>query len=224
MQQMTATLEWQTDKQFLGTTGSSHSVLLDGDRANNAGASPMELIIWGQEEARYDVPVGPYAIGLGMCGPTMIAYASDEHKAERLPRMSSGEDIWCQLFSEPSAGSDVAGLRTRAEPDGDNINDGAGVFHVEDLADEVRAMARTAAAAAGSDHTERCAIGVAVDELHIVDRRAELVGGDLRIRRFVALTVRHLRGVDDDLRHGAYFLRVIGRFALSQASMPPLIR
>ncbi|MBT4521337.1 MAG: acyl-CoA dehydrogenase [Halieaceae bacterium] len=84
------------------------------------GASPMELIIWGQEEARYDVPTGPYAIGLGMCGPTMIAYASDEHKQARLPRMAAGVDIWCQLFSEPSAGSDLANLRTRAVPDGDD--------------------------------------------------------------------------------------------------------
>jgi alkylation response protein AidB-like acyl-CoA dehydrogenase len=84
------------------------------------GAKPMQLIIWGQEESRYDVPVGPYAIGLGMCGPTMIAYASDEHKQERLPRMSAGEDIWCQLFSEPGAGSDLANLRTRCEKDGDD--------------------------------------------------------------------------------------------------------
>ncbi len=83
-------------------------------------ATPMELIIWGQEESRCDVPTGPYAIGLGMCGPTMIAYASQEHKAERLPRMSSGVDIWCQLFSEPSAGSDLANLRTRCERDGDD--------------------------------------------------------------------------------------------------------
>ena len=83
-------------------------------------ASSMELIIWGQEESQYDVPVGPYAIGLGMCGPTMIAYASDEHKTERLPRMSAGEDIWCQLFSEPGAGSDLANLRTRCEKDGDD--------------------------------------------------------------------------------------------------------
>jgi alkylation response protein AidB-like acyl-CoA dehydrogenase len=83
-------------------------------------AQPMELIIWGQEESRYDVPVGPYAIGLGMCGPTMIAYASEEHKAQRLPRMSAGEDIWCQLFSEPGAGSDLANLRTRCERDGDD--------------------------------------------------------------------------------------------------------
>ena len=83
-------------------------------------ASPMERIIWGQEEARYDVPTGAYAIGLGMCGPTLIAYASEEHKQERLPRMVSGEDIWCQLFSEPGAGSDLANLRTRCERDGDD--------------------------------------------------------------------------------------------------------
>jgi len=84
------------------------------------GATPMEQIIWGQEEGRYDVPVGPYAIGLGMCGPTLIAYASDEEKQKRIPRMVAGEDIWCQLFSEPGAGSDLANLRTRCERDGDD--------------------------------------------------------------------------------------------------------
>ena len=84
------------------------------------GATPMEQIIWGQEEGRYDVPVGPYAIGLGMCGPTLIAYASEEEKQKRVPRMVSGEDIWCQLFSEPGAGSDLANLRTRCERDGDD--------------------------------------------------------------------------------------------------------
>ncbi|MFT5481750.1 MAG: acyl-CoA dehydrogenase [Halieaceae bacterium] len=84
------------------------------------GATPIESIIWQQEEARYDVAVGPYAIGLGMCGPTVIAYASDEIKRERIPRMVAGEDIWCQLFSEPGAGSDLANLRMRCEPDGDD--------------------------------------------------------------------------------------------------------
>ena len=84
------------------------------------GATPIELIIWNQEESRYDVPTGPFAIGLGMCGPTMIAYASEDQKREHLPRMAAGQDIWCQLFSEPAAGSDLAGLRTRAERDGDD--------------------------------------------------------------------------------------------------------
>ena len=44
-------------------------------------ATPMQLIIWNQEESRYDVPTAPFAIGLGMCGPTMIAYASEQQKA-----------------------------------------------------------------------------------------------------------------------------------------------
>jgi len=56
MQKMTATLTWQTDKQFLGTTGSSHSVLLDGNRETNQGASPMELVLMGMGGcSAYDV-------------------------------------------------------------------------------------------------------------------------------------------------------------------------
>jgi len=83
-------------------------------------ATPMEAIIWGQEEARYDVNTSPFAIGQGMCGPTMIAYADEAYLKERIPPMVSGEEIWCQLFSEPGAGSDLANLRTRCEPDGDD--------------------------------------------------------------------------------------------------------
>ena len=67
----------------------------------------MEIIIWGQEEGKYDVPVGPYAIGLGMCGPTMIAYAGAEHlKAlARVSRTLRDEDICAKLRStfDPSA-------------------------------------------------------------------------------------------------------------------------
>lgn len=84
------------------------------------GASPMEMIIWNQEESRYDAPTGPFAIGLGMCGPTMMTYATEDQKRELLPRMAAGDDIWCQLFSEPAGGSDVANLRTRAVRDGDD--------------------------------------------------------------------------------------------------------
>lgn len=106
---------WQKLKSENGWACLSWSVEYGG-----RGASPMELIIWGQEEGKYDAPVGPYAIGLGMCGPVVAAYAGENHKKERLPRMVSGEDIWCQLFSEPSAGSDLANLRTRSERDGDD--------------------------------------------------------------------------------------------------------
>jgi alkylation response protein AidB-like acyl-CoA dehydrogenase len=84
------------------------------------GATPIERVIWQQEEGPYGRLSGMFIIGHGMCGPTMMAYASEEHKRKYLPPLASGEDIWCQLFSEPAAGSDVAGLRTRAERRGDD--------------------------------------------------------------------------------------------------------
>ena len=81
---------------------------------------PIFSVIFGQEEARFQAPVGPFAIGLGMCIPTMIAFASEEQKKRYVAPALRGEEIWCQLFSEPSAGSDVAGLKTRAVRDGDD--------------------------------------------------------------------------------------------------------
>ncbi|WP_458759665.1 acyl-CoA dehydrogenase [Afipia sp. TerB] len=84
------------------------------------GASPIERVIWQQEEGVYGKLEGAFLIGQGMCGPTLMAFGRDEHKAKHLPPLASGEHVWCQLFSEPSAGSDVAGLRTRAEKKGDD--------------------------------------------------------------------------------------------------------
>lgn len=83
------------------------------------GGTAMQNVIWGQEESKFDAPTGPFAIGLGMCVPTVIAFGSDEHKERYVQKALMGEEIWCQLFSEPSAGSDVAGLKTRAVKDGD---------------------------------------------------------------------------------------------------------
>jgi alkylation response protein AidB-like acyl-CoA dehydrogenase len=83
------------------------------------GASPIERVIWGQEEGVFGKLSGLFIIGHGMCGPTVMDFASEEHKQARLPPLASGEQIWCQLFSEPAGGSDLAGLRTRAERDGD---------------------------------------------------------------------------------------------------------
>ena len=84
------------------------------------GATPIERVIWQQEEGVYGKLTSPFQIGEGMCGPTVMAYGSDAHKQRYLPKLASGEEIWCQLFSEPAAGSDVAGLRTRAARDGDS--------------------------------------------------------------------------------------------------------
>lgn len=83
------------------------------------GATPIERVIWSQEEGVYGKLGGTFIIGQGMCGPTLMAYASEQHKQRFLPKLASGEEIWCQLFSEPHSGSDLAGLRTKAEKDGD---------------------------------------------------------------------------------------------------------
>ena len=83
-------------------------------------ASAIEEVIWRQEEGQYDLPANFFLIGQGMIGPTLMAWANDEDKARFLPPLASGEEVWCQLFSEPAGGSDLAALRTRAERDGDD--------------------------------------------------------------------------------------------------------
>ncbi len=87
------------------------------------GFSPIERVIWSQEEGPYTALNGPFTIGHGMCGPTVMAWASEDQKRQLLPACASGEEIWCQLFSEPAGGSDLAGLRTRAEPAADGSGD-----------------------------------------------------------------------------------------------------
>ncbi len=82
-------------------------------------ATPIESVIWNQEVSRYVTPDGLFIIGQGMCAPTLMAYGNDGHKAAHLPKIASGEEVWCQLFSEPVAGSDLAGIKTRAVRDGD---------------------------------------------------------------------------------------------------------
>jgi alkylation response protein AidB-like acyl-CoA dehydrogenase len=83
-------------------------------------ATPMQSVIWNQEEGVYGKLTGTFIIGQGMCAPTMMTYASEEQNKRYAPKLASGEEIWCQLFSEPQSGSDLAGLRTRAERDGDD--------------------------------------------------------------------------------------------------------
>jgi alkylation response protein AidB-like acyl-CoA dehydrogenase len=84
------------------------------------GLAPIYSVIFAQEEAKFDAPGGPFAIGLGMCVPTVTAFANDETKKRYVGPALRGEEIWCQLFSEPGAGSDVASLKTRAVKEGEN--------------------------------------------------------------------------------------------------------
>jgi alkylation response protein AidB-like acyl-CoA dehydrogenase len=78
------------------------------------GLTNRHEIIFIQEAARYDTGSGPLAVTLGMCAPTLLAHGTDEQRRRHIPTVLRGDEIWCQLFSEPGAGSDVAGLRTRA--------------------------------------------------------------------------------------------------------------
>lgn len=84
------------------------------------GLSPVFQVIYRQEEQDYLVPTGVFEIGLGMCVPTLMKHASAELASDFAARAITGDEIWCQLFSEPSAGSDLAGLRMRAVRDGDD--------------------------------------------------------------------------------------------------------
>jgi acyl-CoA dehydrogenase len=83
------------------------------------GGKPIEQVIFNQEQARYGVSNGAFMISIGMAGPTILAHGTDEQRDRFLAPMLRGDELWCQLFSEPGAGSDLANLATRAERDGD---------------------------------------------------------------------------------------------------------
>lgn len=82
------------------------------------GGTTMQNVIFNQEQAKFKTPPPIYTIGHGMLGPTIMVHGTPEQKAKHLRTMARGDEIWCQLFSEPAAGSDLAGLRSTAVRDG----------------------------------------------------------------------------------------------------------
>jgi alkylation response protein AidB-like acyl-CoA dehydrogenase len=86
------------------------------------GLSLVEQVIWNEELVRAGAPgFGCFSVAFAHAGPTLILRGSEEQKEFYLPRILSGETPWCQGFSEPSAGSDLAAIRTRGVVDGDEL-------------------------------------------------------------------------------------------------------
>jgi alkylation response protein AidB-like acyl-CoA dehydrogenase len=85
------------------------------------GATVVENFLFAEELARAKSPELIGRIGLNLVGPTLIAHGTEEQKRRLLPKIPPAEDLWCQLFSEPNAGSDLAAIRTRAVADGDSF-------------------------------------------------------------------------------------------------------
>jgi acyl-CoA dehydrogenase len=106
--------EWQAKKADAGW-----ACLTWPKEYGGQGLGRMENVVFNQEEAKFKLPPNIYAIGHGMLGPTLIAHGTEEQKTKYLPNMIRGSEVWCQAFSEPDAGSDLAALRTSAVRDGD---------------------------------------------------------------------------------------------------------
>jgi alkylation response protein AidB-like acyl-CoA dehydrogenase len=113
-----AVLAWQKTQFEGGWAGLSWPSAYGG-----RGASILEQIVWYEEYARAGAPspLDASFVGLNHAGPTLIACGTPEQKARHLPPLLAGETIWCQGFSEPGAGSDLAAVRTRGRIDGDEL-------------------------------------------------------------------------------------------------------
>lgn len=119
--------EWRTRENAVSEAKAWMATKADGGWAcitwpeeyGGRAATSIQNVIWGQEEGRFRVPPNMFTIGQGMLGPTIMAHGTDEQKRVHLPPLLRADKIWCQLFSEPGAGSDLAALRTSAVRDGD---------------------------------------------------------------------------------------------------------
>jgi alkylation response protein AidB-like acyl-CoA dehydrogenase len=106
--------EWQATLFDNGWAGITWPVEFGG-----RGGTPSQQVIFGQELVKYDVTSGFYGAAQALVGPTIIKHGTDEQRDRYVKPLLRGDEAWCQLFSEPEAGSDLANLATRAVKDGD---------------------------------------------------------------------------------------------------------
>ncbi|HJQ96167.1 MAG TPA: acyl-CoA dehydrogenase family protein, partial [Acidimicrobiia bacterium] len=98
---------WQKRKFDAGWAGIAWPKAYGG-----RGAGVVEYGIFSAEEARFDVPHDALVVGLGWCGPAILLLGNEEQRQRLLPPLLAGEEVWCQLFSEPGSGSDLVSLAT----------------------------------------------------------------------------------------------------------------
>ncbi|MFV3411168.1 acyl-CoA dehydrogenase family protein [Pseudomonas sp. NY15436] len=106
---------WQACKAEAGYIGIMWPKAVGGQ-----GGTPIQHIIFHQEEEHYRLPNVPFQVGVGMCLPTLFTHGGSGVAERFVAPAIRGEELWCQLFSEPAAGSDLAGVRARAVRDGDD--------------------------------------------------------------------------------------------------------
>jgi alkylation response protein AidB-like acyl-CoA dehydrogenase len=112
-QRLAAARDWQARKAAAG-----YARITWPREWGGAGGTQLQQAIFNEEESRFDVPTGFFGIGLGICIPTLLKLSGRPTLERFVGPALRGEQVWCQLFSEPAAGSDLAGLRTRAVRDG----------------------------------------------------------------------------------------------------------
>lgn len=109
-EKVAASRQWQGKKAAAGFGAITWPEALGG-----RGGSPMQEVIFREEEAKYDVPPSQFNVSLGMVIPSLFVHASDEVRQRHVGPALHGEHLWCQLLSEPNAGSDLGMIRTSAK-------------------------------------------------------------------------------------------------------------
>ena len=149
-----------------------------GRPSTAAGGCPARYQRILDTEARaFQVPPRSLEIGLGMCGPTMLAHASYEQKRAFIPPLLRGEHVWCELFSEPGAGSDLSSVQTRAARDGDEfVVDGQKVWTSGAQHSDYAACLTRTDSAGPSARASRCSSSTCTHRASRCDRCARLTG------------------------------------------------